>query len=144
MKRKKEKGGTVVSLTFGDTGDEDQLGQDGNRLESEDKASTVEFRPHIGMRILAEPSGSDELYFGTIIELILREEDEYVKVRWAVSQEHEVIPCLSIFSCWNKNAKVGELVDCGQHELPSTPNKWFDTAILESRVAWLSSVSALQ
>jgi hypothetical protein len=79
------------------------------------------------MRIVAEPfEGSTYMYFGTITELLLQEEIEYVSVRWAASQKTDMIPCLRISSYWNKDAKVGELSDCGHYQLPSTPNEWFD------------------
>jgi hypothetical protein len=102
-----------------------------NECNDEISSIGVEFRPHVGMRILAElVKGGKMLYYGTITELLLREDLELVRVRWANynGQVHrdDIIGCKQIEVIWDKRAKAGTLGDDNKTRLPKSKNEWFD------------------
>jgi hypothetical protein len=104
-----------------------------HKCNDDDSSSGVEFRPHVGMKILSLLyRGGEELYYGTIVELLLMKEHEYVRVRWAdyrgkgVTDRNGLILCKLIHITWDKRAKAGDLGSDNETKLPKNRNKWFD------------------
>lgn len=84
------------------------------------------------MRILALLyRDGEELYYGTIVELLLMEEHhEYLRVRWANYRGHlnrnDMILYKLIYITWDKKAKAGDLGSDMKTKLPHSRNEWFD------------------
>jgi hypothetical protein len=142
--RTPEYGGTLVQAVFDNVNKRDIYGFDETRVEFFDEAheeaesgdsqeeaesgeveNTVIFHPHKGMKVLAERPDKF-LHYATIVDLLLRDGEEYVKVRWAATHKIEIIPCLSIFVYWHKRDKAGTLGSDEDNTLPDTPNEYFE------------------